>query len=219
MPWTKTELKRSYPCNPELIKYLRERKKWSQKRLAKESGYCERLICKAESGGSIASATIEVLAQTLSCKEMRVFPEDLISDPVALSRNFIKAAHTLQRDMVKGIRHFTHPHGTFRFVQCGKGNYSGDYQGIGQLDNAVEEFFKAQTFVPGQDFENRYSYYADGNAVIAWGISTIRVTETDEVIDLNVTLRLEYEKGKLISIEDRSEVASDGNDNPPDGGT
>lgn len=219
MAWSKTELKRSYPCNPELIKFLRERKKWSQKRLAKESGYCERLVCKAESGGNIAAATIEILAKTLSCKDMQVFPEDLISDPVALARNFIKAAHTLQRDMVKAIRHFTHPQGTFRFVQCGKGDYSGDYQGIEQLDVAVEKFFAAQTFVAGQDFENRYSYYADANVVIAWGISTIRVVETGELLDLNVTLKMVFEKGKLVSIEDRSEIAVDSNKHHPDGGT
>lgn len=217
MAWTRTELKRSYPCNPDLIKFLRERKKWSQKRLAKESGYCERLICKAESGGNIASATIEVLAKTLSDNGMQIFPEDLISDPIALSKKFIEAAHTLQRDLVKGIRHFTHPEGEFHFVQCGKGDYAGSYVGIDRLNVAVEKFFDAQTFVPGQDFIGRYSYYADGNIVIAWGTSTVQTQDTGETLDLNITLRLAFKKGKLVSIEDRSDVAFDGVNQRPDG--
>ena len=204
MSWSKSELKRSYPCNPELIKFLRRKKGWSQKQLAKEAGYCERLICKAESGGSIASGTIEVLAKTLSTPELKLFPEDLISDPVALSKKFIEAIHTLQRDMVKGIAHFTHPRGEFNFVQCAKGDYAGNYRGLAALNEAAEKFFGAQSFVKGQDFESSYQYYGDANEVVAWGTSTICVTETGELIDINITLRFFYEKGMLCRIEDRS---------------
>ena len=209
MSWTRSELKRSYPCNPELIKFLRERKKWSQKKLAKESGYCERLICKAESGGSIASATIEVLAKTLSTDDMQVFPEDLINDPIALTKKFVQAAHTLQRDMVKAISYFTDHDGEFNFVQAGRGDYQGFYKGIKQLDVAVQRFFDAQTFVE-QDFEKNYSYYRDGNDVIAWGQSQAKDTQSGELFYLNVTLRMLYQKGKLFRIEDRSEVSQVG---------
>jgi len=212
MPWSTSEVKRSYPCNPELIKFLRIRKNWSQKRLAKESGYCERLICKAESGGSIASATIEVLAKALSTADLKVYPEDLISDPVALSKKFIEAVHTLQRDMVKGIAHFTNPNGEFNFVQCAKGDYAGNYCGIAELDLAAEKFFSVQEFVAGQDFQSNYSYYGDGNEVIAWGTSTIFVFETREKLDINITLRMIYEKGRLCRIDDRSEVTIEDRD-------
>ncbi len=210
MSWSKSELKRSYACNPELIKFLRRRKNWSQKQLAKESGYCERLICKAESGGSIAAATIEVLAKTLSSKDMRVFPEDLISDPKALAIKFIEAIHTLQRDMVKGIAHFTDPSGVFNFVQCAKGDYAGSYRGIAALDEAAEKFFAAQSFVEGQDFRSSYKYFAEANEVVAWGTSQICETATGEVSEIEVTLRLYFKKGKLHRIEDRSKITSDG---------
>ena len=219
MSWTRSELKRSYPCNPELIKFLRERKKWSQKTLARESGYCERLVCKAESGGNIASATIEVLAKTLSSADMQVFPEDLISDPVAMTKKFIQAAHTLQRDMVKGIEHFTDHDGEFNFVQCARGDYSGSYKGINELNIAVQRFFEAQSFVDGQDYENNYSYYGDGNDVVAWGRSQVRDAESGETYDLNVTLRMSYQKGKLCRIEDRSEVHSGDHDQSPTSAT
>lgn len=212
MSWSKSELKRSYPCNPELIKFLRRRKKWSQKQLAKQSGYCERLICKAESGGSIAAATIEVLAKTLSSKEMKVFPEDLISDPIALSKKVVEAVHTLQRDMVKGIAHFTDPSGEFSFVQCAKGDYAGSYRGIAELNEAAGKFFDAQSFVEGQDFESNYHYYGEANEVIVWGTSTICETATGEHSEIEVTLRLFFEKGRLHRIEDRSKVMNDDSD-------
>jgi transcriptional regulator with XRE-family HTH domain len=208
MSWTRTELKRSYPCNPELIKFLRERKKWSQKQLAKESGYCERLICKAEAGGSIASATIDVLAKTLSTPDMRIHPEDLISDPVALSRKFIEATHTLQRDVVKGIRHFSHPEGEFRFFECLKGQYDGNYQGLQQLDIAAEKFFDIHAFVPGQDFVASYRYFGMGNEVVVWGNSALQISSTGVLKDIEVTMRLHFEKGKLIRMDDRSQVAT-----------
>lgn len=205
MAWTKSELKRSYPCNPDLIKYLRIRKKWSQKRLALESGYCERLICKAESGGAIASATIDVLAKTLSDDRLKIAPEDLISDPLELSRKFIEAAHTLQANMVKGISHFTHPQGRFQFLCSTPNSLDGDQaNGLQQLQSAVNCFFQVQSFVPGQDFTNRYQFYANGNSVIAWGSSTLVTVRTGEIFDLNVTLKLRYQAGKLFSIEQRS---------------
>jgi len=183
MSWTRAELKRSYPCNAELIKFLREQKKWSQKQLARESGYCERLICKAESGGNIAAATIEVLAKTLSSKSMLVHPEDLISDPIALSKKFIEAAHTLQKDMVKGIAHFTDPKGEFNFVRTtAKGDFAGSHKGIKE-------------------------FAIDGNDVVAWGTSMIQYVDTGETDIINVTLRLLFSKGKLRRIDDRSELS------------
>jgi len=213
MSWTISEVKRSYPCNPELLKFLRGKKRWSQKRLAKEAGYCERLICKAESGGSVSAEAIVVLAKTLSSKDMKVSPEDLISDPVALSKKLIEAVHTLKHDVVKGIAHFTDPRGEFFFLQTAKGgDYAGCHQGLAALNVAAEKFFDAQDFVEGQDFQSNYQYYRDGNEVVAWGTSTVRDKKTGEIYDINVALRLVYEKGRLCRIEERtiqSPVAED----------
>ena len=206
MSWTRTELKRSYPCNPALIKFLRERKNWSQKQLAKESGYCERLICKAESGGNISASTIAVLAKALSSPDMKIFPEDLISDPVALSKKFVKAAHTLQEDMIKAVSHFIAPDGVFTFVQVASGDYAGTYNGVDELDTGIRKFFAAQEFVADQDFKSRYRYYVDGNEVIVWGSSDIRDLHSGQTAELEITLRMFYEKGKLVRIEDRSDI-------------
>lgn len=155
-----------------------------------------------------------MLAKTLSTADLKVSPEDLIADPIALSKKVIEALHTLQRDMVKGIAHFTDSNGEFKIVQCAKGDYAGTYRGIAGLNEAVGKFFEAQSFVEGQDYESNYQYYGDAKEVVAWGTSTIRVTETGELLDINVTLRFFFEKGKLHRIEDRSDVMVD--DKAPD---
>lgn len=209
MSWSKSELKRSYACNPELIKFLRRRKKWSQKQLAKNAGYCERLICKAESGGNIASATIEVLAKTLSSNDMKIYPEDLISDPAALAKKFIEAVHTLQRDLVKGIAHFTDPGGEFHIPQFADGDYAGVYRGLAAFNEAAGRFFDAQSIVQGQDFASRYKYYGEANEVVCWGVTTIRVNDTGELFDTEITLRLSFKKGKLYRLENRSKILVD----------
>ena len=210
MAWSLPKVMRSYPCNPELLKFLRGRKRWSQKQLAKEAGYSERLICKAESGGSVSSEAIDVLATSLSSKDMIVYPEDLISDPVALSKKFIEAVHTLQRDMVKGIIPFTNP-SELSYVQYANGG-NQSCRGIAAVNIAVGKIFDAQEFVAGQDFRSSYKYYAEGKAVVAWGTSAFRDKKTGETFDIKITLRLIYEKGRLCRIEDRSEVRSDPTD-------
>jgi len=212
MSWSKSVIKRSYQCNPELLRFLRSKKGWSQKRLAKESGYSERLICKAEAGLSVSSEAIEVLAKALSTEDLQLKPEDLICDPIALSKKFIEALHLLQRDLVKGIAHFTDPRGEFNFVQCAMGDYAGSYQGIAALNIAAGKFFDAQEFVAGQDFKSSYQYFGSENEVVAWGTSTIRVKETGEILNISITLRLVFEKGRLSRVEDRSEVIGENTD-------
>ena len=205
MSWTISEVKRSYPCNPELLKFFRRRKRWSQKQLATKCGYCERLICKAESGGSVSSETIGVLAKTLSSKDKKVYPEDLISDPVALSKKFIESIHTLKHDMVKGIAHFTDPRGEFSFLQNVKGRDDAECRrGLAELNDAAGKFYDTQDFVAGQDFQSNYQYFRDGNTIVAWGTSTIRVKKSGETYVVNITLRLFFKKGRLTRIDDRS---------------
>ena len=106
MAWTKRDLKRSYPCNKELLTFLRERKGWTQGELAKKSGYSQRLICKAEAGEPICCHAINDLAETLSLPEDCIYPEDLISDPVKMAHDYIAGLYIQQKDIVQAIRHF-----------------------------------------------------------------------------------------------------------------
>jgi transcriptional regulator with XRE-family HTH domain len=61
----------------ERLRDLRKRRGWTQTQLADRSGYCDRLIRKAEQNGSVSEETLEVLAITLSTKDCIISAEDL----------------------------------------------------------------------------------------------------------------------------------------------
>ena len=105
MAWNQRSLRRAYACNTKLLQYFRERRGWTQAELAKIAGYSERLISKAESGGSISTATIANLADALSSSFQKVYPEDLISDPVQLAKAFFASLHALGAGAYASVDH------------------------------------------------------------------------------------------------------------------
>lgn len=80
------------PCNGKLISLLRKQIGWTQGELARRAGFTERLIVKAEAGQSVASATLEILSQTLREAGIVVSLRDLASDPATLARMFFLSA-------------------------------------------------------------------------------------------------------------------------------
>ncbi len=83
---------RGIPVWGERLKELRKRKGWTQQELAYRSGYCERLIRKAELHGTVSEETLEVLAITLSDAQLQVTVEELSlsarTPSIALSQAF-----------------------------------------------------------------------------------------------------------------------------------
>ena len=66
---------------------------WTQEELAHRSGYCDRLIRKAESGRSISLEAIEVIAQTFCCYGVHASTEDLICSPRKTVRRLLDVIH------------------------------------------------------------------------------------------------------------------------------
>lgn len=89
--WSNGPGKSSLPINGDLMRDLRKARGWTQEQLAALAGYSPRLIRKAESGSSVKSDTIEVLAAALSTPEAPVSPETLVSDPLGMVRAFAVA--------------------------------------------------------------------------------------------------------------------------------
>ena len=212
MSWTKRDLKRSYPCNTQLLKYLREQKNWSQRKLAEVAGYSERLIGKVESGGSVATSTIEVLAKALNSDRIPVCPEDLISDPVALAKAFTQAFHELQRDMISKIRDFVEEQAVFRILgdpdSVTSVPFAGSHQGIGEFACAINKFFDTFELVEDEDGSSRtqfqsFNYLAQGNDVIVWGEAWVQPIGTKAERLIPVTQLLRFRGGKLYHFEDR----------------
>ena len=80
------------PCNGKLISLLRKQVGWTQGELARRAGFTERLIVKAEASQSVATATLEILSQTLREAGIVVSLRDLASDPATLARVFFLSA-------------------------------------------------------------------------------------------------------------------------------
>ena len=231
MSWTKRDPKRSYPCNTQLLKYLREQRNWSQRKLAEVSGYSERLIGKVESGGSVAASTIEVLAKALSSESIPVCPEDLISDPVALAKAYSEAFHELQRDMIGKIRSFVDQEAVFQIVGDPVSfPFVGCHRGIDEFESAINNFFDVFEVVDNQDGSIRtqtenFFYVAQGNDVVVWGETWIQPIGTKAESPIPITQRLRFRGGKLYYFEDRffwsiaeklNHLAPTNDDNPGD---
>ena len=73
------------------LKHFRKILGWTQEELARRSGYCDRLIRKAEGGGSLSTESSGNIAQSLCCNGIRVRFEDLVSSPKETVHRFLDA--------------------------------------------------------------------------------------------------------------------------------
>lgn len=207
MTWTKRELKQSFPCNGAYIKHLRKRKGWSQKQLVQASGYSVRLISKAESNGRIALATLVDLAQALSSDSEVVRPEQLIFDPIGVSKFITYATYVLQRDMFSHLRHMITDDLEIVFI----GNeqrfpFVGRYFGEEGFQIAIDRFFDCMEVPENVDHEDWYDYYPQNdnpNVVVVWGNSRIHPVGQPSENPLEITQKIEFRDGKVCRFENR----------------
>jgi hypothetical protein len=68
-------------------------------------GYSERLIRKAENGGSLSMETILNLAQALSGPTGEIRAQQLVLDILSVAREWLTAFDTLGKDMIPLIKH------------------------------------------------------------------------------------------------------------------
>lgn len=130
------------PVNGARIKQIRLARGWTQKDLARKSGYSERLIRKAESGGSIETRTLLDLCEALSNVSNSVSIQDLLQDNLQLAKQFIYALGTLCEEMGDYIR----PCISDDFVLNVPGDpnsapFIGQWQGAAGLDKFAKLYY------------------------------------------------------------------------------
>lgn len=79
---------------------------WTQLMLAKKAGYSERLVRKAELGGTLDVATIQNLAEALSTPNDIVPAESLTLDIAAIARKWVETFDTFKIDMLSEMAPF-----------------------------------------------------------------------------------------------------------------
>jgi transcriptional regulator with XRE-family HTH domain len=170
MAWRRQNLKRSYQCNADLIRFLRHEKNWPQRQLAKKTGYSERLISKAESRQPISADAINVLAETLGIPSKPVCPEDLICDVIELAKSYVRSLYRDHQNFFNAISPFLDD--DIEFHVAGDSTeipFAGIHRGHGEVKAAVDLLFSILQPPIDFDYMPHYQYANYGNDVLITG--------------------------------------------------
>jgi len=208
MNWTRTDLQRSYVCNREVLKCFRERKTWSQRQLADESGVSVRVITKAEAGQSIATSSIARLADALKTENQVVFPEDLISFPIDVCKSFLTALHVHKHRMTDVISDYVEEDVTFCITgEPAKIPFAGMHRGLRAYRRALKKFFQIFEYDPAFNHSQAYEYFPNGTDVVLWGVVRVRLIDGNgEIESLPHRQRFRFRRGLLYSFEDQYDL-------------
>lgn len=206
--WSAPPQVSSLSCNPNTLVFHRKRRKWTQSELASLSGYSQRLIVKAESGKPIHITTIEDLADTLSDEAYCVTPEDLITQPAHLAREFVFACYQFKAAALHKLEWFLSPNITVTFAGSpAVFPFAGTHRGLKQVQLAMQQFHSSLN-VAGPEFDYRSAYTfvvneQDPNEVIAWGESGFVGPRHESIAAIKRQWRLRFRSGQLYDVEDR----------------
>jgi hypothetical protein len=161
-------------------------------------------VNKAEAGQAVSAAAIDDLAGALSSTEHPIFPEDLISDPVALAKKYIAAHYIHQKEIVPNIRHFLDEDVVHRM----DGDpsvipFAGTCRGIDELDRTFRTFFSIIEAPPNIDYEPCYQFIGQGNDVVVLGESWLQPIGRPMKAPMKLTHHIKFRRGKIVYIEVR----------------
>lgn len=190
--------KQSSPCNVDLLVQLRQRKGWTQQALASATGYSERLVNKAESGRSISTVAIEVLAEALSTDDDPICLEDLICDTIAVARQFMAGVYVHQKNIFPVIRHLLHDDIVFRLA----GDpailpFAGEHRGLAEVERLFDFLFSIAEVPPDHNHEACYTYHAQNKEVIISGQSWLHPIGAPLEQPIRATYHLTFRGGKI----------------------
>ncbi len=125
----------------ENIRGLRVMRGLTQTELAKQAGYSERLVRKAEASGALSLSTIEDLAEALSCNERRVVPSDLCSFPEGIARKFVDCYDEHQQLMLDYCAHLLAKNFVFHCAGGAGSSVAGEWRGADGFQAWLDKLF------------------------------------------------------------------------------
>lgn len=194
--------RKSFSCNPELLKHFRTLKDMTQSDLADATGFSERLIGKAESGKPVSLGAITALANVLSSSERILLPDDLIANPLARARDYIRCIYVHKQnsfDCIKPILHndiVVHISGNPETVP-----FAGIYCGLDEVKKAFDVFWSCFEVPEDHDHLPHYQYFAAGSEVVVWGDSWIHPIGFPLRNPLRECYRMTFKAGRIARLD------------------
>ena len=183
--------------NGRLLKAHRLEQGMTQLQLAKSAGYSERLIRKAENGGTLDIATIQDLAEAL-CQTDKVVPwESLVLDNLAIAKSWMEALDTYGRDMLPCVE----PCIANDFVFYCPGNldvasFIGTFHGPTGFQKWLDSYFSEFTREPGSELQ----YFVGEDSVIARWLELANV-QGIPCGPIRISTHFRFQEGQLVRIE------------------
>lgn len=178
------------------IRRLRLARGWTQKMLARTSGYSERLIRKSENGGSLDHRTVNDLAIALSTPSEPIAVSQLLIDQLSITQQWVRGFNEYGREMLMHLRSLVASE--FELRCPGEKNsapFIGTFKGATGLQAWLDLYFSAFDRSPNSDVN--YAVGVSDKFVIArWIESGLRGTTPVGPIPVNLIVRF---KGELIS--------------------
>ena len=206
--WELDQLKKSYACNSDILMFFRTRRGFSQQKLAERTDLSVRVISKAEAGQAISNGSVAKIAGALRTNAQEVFPEDLISFPLELSKRFIAAQFELKEDMMDLVGEMVDPKAIFRIVgDPERIPFAGTHQGVRAYRRSLKKYFQIVEIPDNFDHHSAFEYFTNGTEVVSWGTTLVRPAESsDEPEPIQHRIRMRFQRGRLISFEDIYDV-------------
>ncbi|MFO1008115.1 MAG: helix-turn-helix domain-containing protein [Planctomycetaceae bacterium] len=128
--------------NGRKLRTFRLTRGWTQAQLAKSSGYSERLVRKAEKGGTLDLETIQNIAEALSTPEAPISTESLTLDMIAIARKWMECWEQHETRMVPEVKALLDEE--FEFVcpgEPGTAPFIGTFRGTEGLQRWLDLYF------------------------------------------------------------------------------
>jgi transcriptional regulator with XRE-family HTH domain len=192
---------RVLPCNGKQLVYYRKRRGFTQVQLAKLAGYSERLVRKAETGGTVQSLALRDLAATLSTADEPLTITDLACDPEHMARTILEAFATHKQAWVEHIGHLLADNAVLRCAgDPAKVPFAGEWHGREGFSQWAQLFFSILS-APEPGYYQP-TYIVSGNQVVAWGKDWYEPPGV-KCPPLWVSQRFEFRDGLLEVLEDQ----------------
>jgi transcriptional regulator with XRE-family HTH domain len=191
-------------CNP--IRDYRQQRGWTQRELARRSGFSERLIRKAEEGAEVRLSTLQVLAKTLSTPEFVVTAENLRRDPMAVAQMFVRGYLKHRAEVGRQCAHLFHTDIVMAIhADPSALSFAGEFHGIDGIDRMIRTAY-AQFEPINEDFGK---WFMSGSTVAALRQQVVRLRGVADSPELRSWLLHEYtvDHGKIRRVDTYTDAA------------